>query len=62
MKNKKTTRSVTYEITRDSGTDFMTVDIVATYGSKQTDELLSDEMETRPKKTGCPYKKRSRKG
>jgi hypothetical protein len=61
MKNKKTTRSVTYEQTRDHASGFMTVDPGATYVAKQGDECLSGEIESQDQKTEIPYKQQSRK-
>jgi hypothetical protein len=62
MKNKTTTRSVTYEQTRDHETDFMTVDFQATYGAKHLNEHLSDEIESQGQQKKSSYKQQSRKG
>jgi hypothetical protein len=62
MKNKTTTRSVTYEQTSDHETDFMTVDFQATYGAKHADEHLSDEIESQGQQKKSSYKQQSRKG
>jgi hypothetical protein len=61
MKNQKTTKSVTYEISRDHQTGFRTVDHQANYGAEQTDEKLSDEIGSQEQKTKRPYGKQSSK-
>jgi hypothetical protein len=61
MKNQKTTKSVTYEMSRDHQTGFRTVDHQATYGAKQTEEQPSDEIESQEQKTKRPYEKQSSK-
>jgi hypothetical protein len=61
MKNQPTTKSVTYEMSRDHQTGFRTVDHQATYGAKQPDKKLSDQIESQEQKTKRPYEKQSHK-